>query len=182
MWKVKRVSAGIKCFKVIYMRLCLLILYVSFYVVKKYMSSQLRYFFNWMLSFNLTYQCVLMVQHFYGTVLNFYGTAFLAIFQRHRHQNKVPVPAQDLHWLKNTDQYRPKIGHDEYFSLPVLDRLVSISTGLVPEPALCPGAGAAERSQETLYMAFYWNNSKRRVSFSANAICITNQENFGFKR
>ena len=35
--------------------------------------------------------------------------------------------------------------------MPVLDRLVSISTGIVPEPALCPGAGAAERSQETLY-------------------------------
>ena len=34
--------------------------------------------------------------------------------------------------------------------VPVLDRLVSISTGLVPEPALCPGAGAVERSQETL--------------------------------
>jgi hypothetical protein len=28
--------------------------------------------------------------------------------------------------------------------------LVSISAGLVLEPALCPGAGAAERSQETL--------------------------------
>ena len=35
--------------------------------------------------------------------------------------------------------------------MPVLDRLVSISTGLVPEPALCPDTGAAERSQETLY-------------------------------
>ena len=47
-------------------------------------------------------------------------------------------------------KYRPKKGHDEYFSVPVLDRFVSISTGLVPEPALCPGAGAAERFQETL--------------------------------
>jgi hypothetical protein len=28
--------------------------------------------------------------------------------------------------------------------------LVSISAGLVPEPAICPGAGAAGRSQETL--------------------------------
>ena len=36
--------------------------------------------------------------------------------------------------------------------MPVLDRLVSISTGLVPEPALCPGADAAERSQETRYV------------------------------
>ena len=25
------------------------------------------------------------------------NTAFLAIFQRHRHQDKMPVPAQDLH-------------------------------------------------------------------------------------
>ena len=51
-----------------------------------------------------------------------------------------------------TSQYRPKKGHDEYFSVPVLDRLVSISTGLVPGPALCPGAGAAEISQETMYV------------------------------
>jgi hypothetical protein len=40
-------------------------------------------------------------------------------------------------------QYRPKKVNDEYFSVPVLDRLVSISAGLVSEPALCPGAGAA---------------------------------------
>ena len=127
------------------------------------------------------------------------NTAFLAIFQRHRHLDKVPVPAQDRHWPKPIDpvpaptgtgpknrilslqrflrsfsgtgtwikfrfrqktdtdqnqvtQYRPKKGHDEYFSVPVLDRLVSISAGLVPGPALCPGAGAAERSQETLYV------------------------------
>jgi hypothetical protein len=33
-----------------------------------------------------------------------------------------------------------------------LDHFVSISAGLVPEPALCPGAGTAERSQETLYI------------------------------
>ena len=39
--------------------------------------------------------------------------------------------------------------------MPVLDRLVSISTGLVQEPALCPGAGAAERSQETLYILLF---------------------------
>jgi hypothetical protein len=38
--------------------------------------------------------------------------------------------------------------------VPVLDRLVSISTYHVPGPALCPGAGAAERSQETLYTHF----------------------------
>jgi len=36
--------------------------------------------------------------------------------------------------------------------VPVLDHLVSVSAGLVPEPALCPGAGTAERSQETLYL------------------------------
>jgi hypothetical protein len=35
--------------------------------------------------------------------------------------------------------------------VPVLDHLVSISAGLVPEPAFCRGAGVAERSQETLY-------------------------------
>ena len=60
------------------------------------------------------------------------------------------VTAQDLHWLKSTSQYRPKKGNDEYFSVSVLDRLISITTGLVPEPALCLVAGAAERSQETL--------------------------------
>jgi hypothetical protein len=49
----------------------------------------------------------------------------------------VPVPAQDLHWPKRTSQYRPKKGHDEYISVPVLDHLVSISAGLVPGPALC---------------------------------------------
>ncbi len=75
------------------------------------------------------------------------NTAFLAIFQRHRDQDKVPVPAQDFYWLKTTSQYRPKRGHDELFSVPVLDRLVSISTRIVPEPALCPGDSAAERSQ-----------------------------------
>ena len=36
--------------------------------------------------------------------------------------------------------------------MPVLNRLVSISTGLVPEPALCLDASAAERSQETPYV------------------------------
>jgi hypothetical protein len=40
--------------------------------------------------------------------------------------------------------------HDEYFSVPVLDHLVLISVNLMPEPALYPGADAAERSQETL--------------------------------
>jgi hypothetical protein len=39
--------------------------------------------------------------------------------------------------------------------VPVLDHLVSISADLVPESALCPGADAAESSQETLYMTIY---------------------------
>jgi hypothetical protein len=39
--------------------------------------------------------------------------------------------------------------------VPLLDHLVSISAGLVPEPVLYPGAGTAERSQETLYIFFY---------------------------
>ena len=33
----------------------------------------------------------------------------------------------------------------------VLDQLISISSCLVPGPAFCPGAGAAERPQEILY-------------------------------
>ena len=36
--------------------------------------------------------------------------------------------------------------------MPVLDQSVSISAGLVPGPALCPGADAAERPQEMLYI------------------------------
>ena len=48
-------------------------------------------------------------------------TAFLVIFQRHRHQEKEPVPTT-----------------------------LSVNASLVPGPALCPGAGASERSQETL--------------------------------
>jgi hypothetical protein len=74
-------------------------------------------------------------------------TEFLAIFQRHRNldQNKTGTR------LKRTNQYRPNKGHDEYFSVPVLDHLVSISVSLVPGPGICPGAGAAERPQETLY-------------------------------
>jgi hypothetical protein len=42
--------------------------------------------------------------------------------------------------------------------VPVLDQLVSVSGDLVPEPALCPGAGAAERSQETLYHEIFKSN------------------------
>jgi hypothetical protein len=60
-------------------------------------------------------------------------------------------------------QYRPKKGHNEYFYVPVSDQLVSVSAGLVPGPALCPGAGAAERSQETLYSfiakIFFFNHN-----------------------
>jgi hypothetical protein len=54
-----------------------------------------------------------------------------------------------------TSQYRPKKGHDEYFYVLVLGHLVSISAGLLAEPALCPCAGAAERSQETLFLFFH---------------------------
>ena len=36
--------------------------------------------------------------------------------------------------------------------MPELDRLVSIRIGLVSELALCLGSGAAEISQETLYV------------------------------
>ena len=43
--------------------------------------------------------------------------------------------------------------------MPVLDHLVSISAGLVSEPALCPGAGVTERSQETLYEKKFILNS-----------------------
>jgi hypothetical protein len=42
------------------------------------------------------------------------------------------------------------------FFRPVLDQSVSISAAFVPEPTLCPGAGAAERSQETLYV--FWSS------------------------
>jgi hypothetical protein len=48
-------------------------------------------------------------------------------------------------------QYRHRKVLIMTFFRPLLDHLVSISAGLVPAPALCPGAGAAERSQETLY-------------------------------
>jgi hypothetical protein len=32
---------------------------------------------------------------------------------------------------------------------------LEFSAGLVPEPALCPGVGAAERPQEILYCFFF---------------------------
>jgi hypothetical protein len=37
------------------------------------------------------------------------------------------------------------------FIKPVWAGILSVSTGLVPGPALCPGAGAVERPQEILY-------------------------------
>jgi hypothetical protein len=57
--------------------------------------------------------------------------------------------------------------------VPVLDQLVSVIAGLVPEPALCPGAGAAERSQETLYnvtvdLSFSKRERERTVTVSVN--------------
>ena len=54
--------------------------------------------------------------------------------------------------------------------MPVLDRLVSISAGLVPEPALCPGAGAADRSQETLYIKKRNLTSIQRINRHENGI------------
>ena len=56
---------------------------------------------------------------------------------------------------QKTSPYRPNKGHDKHFSVPVLDQSVSISGSLVPGPALCPGAGAAERPQEILYLFSY---------------------------
>jgi hypothetical protein len=52
---------------------------------------------------------------------------------------------------QKTSPYRPNKGHDKHFSVPVLDQSVSISASLVPGPALCPGACAADRPQEILY-------------------------------
>jgi hypothetical protein len=73
-------------------------------------------------------------------------------------------------------QYRPKKRHDEYFSVPVLDLLVSISVGLVPEPALCQGADeadAAERSQETLTKTEF-----KYLHLNVNCDCTQNIKNF----
>jgi hypothetical protein len=39
-----------------------------------------------------------------------------------------------------------------------IDWSISASASLVPGPALCPGAGAAERSQETLYIEKFIEN------------------------
>jgi hypothetical protein len=41
------------------------------------------------------------------------------------------------------------------FIRPVWAGHLEFSAGLVPEPALCPGAGAAERPQEILYVLLY---------------------------
>jgi hypothetical protein len=43
---------------------------------------------------------------------------------------------------QKTSTYRPNKGHDKHFVVQVLGQSVSISAGLVPGPALCPGAGA----------------------------------------
>jgi hypothetical protein len=64
---------------------------------------------------------------------------FLAVFRRHRHQYKVPIPTQDRYWVK-ADPYQPNNDHHRHFALPVLGHLVSISTGLVLELALCSDA------------------------------------------
>ena len=39
--------------------------------------------------------------------------------------------------------------------MPVLGHLILISAWLVKGPALCPGAGAAERPQEKVYLFFH---------------------------
>jgi hypothetical protein len=52
---------------------------------------------------------------------------------------------------QKTSPYRSNNGHSKHFALPVLDQLVSISAGLVPGPALCPGVDAAEKPQEIMY-------------------------------
>ena len=59
--------------------------------------------------------------------------------------------------------------------MPVLDRLVSISAGLVPGPALCPGAGAAERSQETLYGEIKNKNLNKKFFILKAAATNNNQ-------
>jgi hypothetical protein len=56
-----------------------------------------------------------------------------------------------------------------------LDHFVSISAGLVPVPELCPGASAAERSQETLYLNLSSNeNILKEILFAYPAIISVN--------
>jgi hypothetical protein len=59
--------------------------------------------------------------------------------------------------------YYLKLSHDKSVDVLVLDYSVSISASLVPGPALCPGAGAAERPQEILYKFFF--NLFRKETF-----------------
>jgi hypothetical protein len=71
----------------------------------------------------------------------------------------VPVPEQDQHLLKPNDPIpAQKSTHHDLFSAGI-DWSFSVSASLVPEPVLCPGAGTAEKSQETLY--------SKRVNFTA---------------
>jgi hypothetical protein len=51
------------------------------------------------------------------------------------------------------------------FIRPVWAGLLAVSVGLVPGPAHCPGAGAAERPQEILY---FFRNFRLIQFFSEN--------------
>jgi hypothetical protein len=80
----------------------------------------------------------------------------LAVFPRHRYQDKVQVPGQDDPERQKTSQYWPIIGYDEHLTvLPVLSLSVSSRDGVWTGPVRCLVAGAAERAQELLY--FYKN-------------------------
>ena len=50
--------------------------------------------------------------------------------------------------------------------MPVWTGLLAVDVGLVPGPALCPGAGAAERPQEILYyknLQIFGSHSKQNT-------------------
>jgi hypothetical protein len=73
-------------------------------------------------------------------------TAFLAICQRHRHLDKIPVPAPDLHWRKRTSQYRPKKGHNGIGSLGFDQDRSCAGTGNLSR---CRGRGKIARNAVT---------------------------------
>jgi hypothetical protein len=86
------------------------------------------------------------------------NTAVLAIFQRHRHLDKVPG------WTK-TGTDRNQVIQNRHRKVLIMTlfrptltgqsmsfQSVQVLLSLVPGPALCPGAGAAERSQETMFI------------------------------
>jgi hypothetical protein len=61
-----------------------------------------------------------------------------------------PAPGQSAG--PNKGQYRSNKGHYKHLTVSVLDQPVSISDGLFPGPALCPGTSAAERPLKILYL------------------------------